>query len=111
MAQAKTGTGKTLAFLIPAIHHLLNRSALPAKSSTSVLVLSPTRELASQIGVAAEGLIKDTGLGIQTVIGGTNIKTDVKHLQSRRYVPLFNFAYCEADVIVRISSSLLRVGW
>ena len=86
MAQAKTGTGKTLAFLIPAIHHLLNRSSLPAKSSTSVLVLSPTRELASQIGVAAEGLIKDTGLGIQTVIGGTNIKTDVKHLQSRRYV-------------------------
>jgi ATP-dependent RNA helicase MSS116 len=86
MAQAKTGTGKTLAFLIPAIHHLLNQPGLPPKSQTSVLVLSPTRELASQIGVAAEGLLKDTGLGIQTVIGGTNIKTDVKHLQSRRCV-------------------------
>lgn len=108
MAQAKTGTGKTLAFLIPAIHHLLSRSALPQKSSTSVLVLSPTRELASQIGVAAEGLIKDTGLGIQTVIGGTNIKTDVKHLQSRRYVLSFALRL-EADDIVQTYLSLLLV--
>jgi ATP-dependent RNA helicase MSS116 len=84
MAQAKTGTGKTMAFLIPSIHHLLSQAGLPQMSHTSVLILSPTRELASQIGVAAEVLIKDTGLGVQTVIGGTNIKTDVKHLQSRR---------------------------
>jgi ATP-dependent RNA helicase MSS116 len=84
MAQAKTGTGKTMAFLIPAIHHLLARSSTPQEAQTSVLVLSPTRELATQIGVAAEVLIKGLGFGVQTVIGGTNIKTDVKHLKTRR---------------------------
>lgn len=84
MAQAKTGTGKTVAFLIPSIQPLLLNSTLPSKDKTSVLILSPTRELAMQIAVAAEGLVKGSGLGVRSVIGGTNIKSDVKGLQTKR---------------------------
>lgn len=50
MARAKTGTGKTMAFLIPAIEGLVRSP--PRAGNISVLVLSPTRELASQVGVA-----------------------------------------------------------
>jgi ATP-dependent RNA helicase DDX5/DBP2 len=44
---SKTGSGKTLAFLIPAIVHLLEKGG--DSRTTSILVLSPTRELAMQI--------------------------------------------------------------
>lgn len=83
MAQAKTGTGKTVAFLIPAIQPLIT-GPLPPLSKTSVLILSPTRELATQIAVAAEGLLKGSGLEVRSVIGGTNMKSDVRNLQSKR---------------------------
>lgn len=55
LAQAKTGTGKTVAFLLPAIAKLVRAresGRAPAAGSISVLVLSPTRELAMQIEVS-----------------------------------------------------------
>ncbi|KAK0652391.1 P-loop containing nucleoside triphosphate hydrolase protein [Cercophora newfieldiana] len=48
LVQAKTGTGKTIAFLLPALHTLLNTKNLKL-SQVSLLVLAPTRELAQQI--------------------------------------------------------------
>lgn len=48
LVQAKTGTGKTLAFLLPALHTLLEAKGLDV-SSVGLLVLAPTRELAQQI--------------------------------------------------------------
>ena len=53
MASAQTGTGKTAAFMLPALHLL----AAPAKTSgrgPRVLVLTPTRELALQVSDAAK---------------------------------------------------------
>merc|ERR1712164_3779 len=47
MAKAKTGTGKTLAFLIPAIEKLVTQGRTDGQ--ISVLTISPTRELAEQI--------------------------------------------------------------
>ncbi|KAL8726105.1 MAG: hypothetical protein Q9166_006923 [cf. Caloplaca sp. 2 TL-2023] len=71
LVQAKTGTGKTIAFLLPAIQNtLLNR---PIKGLVSVLVMSPTRELALQIAAEAQLLVsklKPT-LEIHTAFGGT----------------------------------------
>lgn len=56
VCKAKTGTGKTLAFLIPALEQLAaNRLA---KGRTGVLIISPTRELASQIAEEAKQLAK-----------------------------------------------------
>lgn len=71
LAASPTGTGKTLAFLLPAIQHLLD---YPRRSSGSarVLVLAPTRELAEQIGRQSELLCAAVGLTSLTVTGGVN---------------------------------------
>src|ERR1700687_6346483 len=51
LATAQTGTGKTLAFLIPIIERLLQSGKLDSdKSVIAALVLVPTRELAMQVG-------------------------------------------------------------
>lgn len=80
VAQAKTGTGKTLAFLVPVIQRLIasqpelasRRSGVRARSDDiRAIVLSPTRELAEQIGVEAKKLCKGTGVVVQTAVGGT----------------------------------------
>ncbi|MGI4954221.1 MAG: DEAD/DEAH box helicase, partial [Janthinobacterium lividum] len=46
---AQTGTGKTAAFALPILHRLLANPRQPPRRGCRVLVLSPTRELASQI--------------------------------------------------------------
>ena len=48
-AEAVTGSGKTLAFIIPILEILLTRSAPLKKHEIGALIISPTRELASQI--------------------------------------------------------------
>ena len=73
LAKAKTGTGKTLSFLIPALESALRPPAMPGK--IKILCVSPTRELASQI--LEEGLLLckfHTGLKLMCVFGGTNMK-------------------------------------
>src|SRR3990167_5444601 len=47
-ASAQTGTGKTAAFILPALHRLLNSPSKPGKGPR-ILVLVPTRELAMQV--------------------------------------------------------------
>ncbi|GAK67800.1 DEAD-domain-containing protein [Moesziomyces antarcticus] len=86
LAQAKTGTGKTLAFLIPSIHKLCALPTPPPQSSISVLVLSPTRELALQIEKEAHMLLANLQgtFGVQHVVGGTNIGAERKRLQRDR---------------------------
>ena len=76
LAQAKTGTGKTIAFLLPAIQSLLREPPTASRPShVSVLILSPTRELALQIEKEAKMLLSATGgaIGVQHCIGGTNV--------------------------------------
>ena len=46
---AQTGTGKTAAFAVPILHHLLTNKRRPERKTCRVLVLSPTRELSAQI--------------------------------------------------------------
>ncbi|MCH9639083.1 MAG: DEAD/DEAH box helicase, partial [Betaproteobacteria bacterium] len=52
MASAQTGTGKTAAFMLPALHHLATPSKIHSRGPR-VLVLTPTRELALQVSEAA----------------------------------------------------------
>ncbi|KAJ1307192.1 hypothetical protein OPQ81_001307 [Rhizoctonia solani] len=70
LARAKTGTGKTLAFLIPAIETLRRVGQQSAPGVASVLVISPTRELAQQIGQEAQMLIKGMPYRVQVIVGG-----------------------------------------
>jgi ATP-dependent RNA helicase MSS116 len=77
--KAKTGTGKTLAFLIPTIDVIVNDDLqrLDGARHISALILSPSRELASQIKVEADALLRyhrDCGVGV--VFGGTKIAKD-----------------------------------
>ena len=81
VCKAKTGTGKTLAFLIPAFERILASPSGPGK--IGVLVISPTRELASQIAVEAGALATLHGFVVQTVVGGTNLSTDLSRLNNR----------------------------
>jgi ATP-dependent RNA helicase MSS116 len=68
--KAKTGTGKTLAFLIPSIEVLLAARAKALHPKPMMLVLSPTRELALQIASEGEELCKfHEGFNIVCVVG------------------------------------------
>lgn len=59
-------------------------SPLPPRSQTSILVLSPTRELAKQIEVEAERVLKGSAYGVKSVVGGTNINRDKRDLAEER---------------------------
>lgn len=70
LAQAKTGTGKTIAFLLPAIQTMIKRHQ---SSGISLLVISPTRELAMQIAKEASLLLQRMPqYKVCFAIGGTN---------------------------------------
>ncbi|KAI1655565.1 DEAD-domain-containing protein [Daldinia decipiens] len=76
LAQAKTGTGKTIAFLLPAIQRMMHRQEKPGEN-VSLLVISPTRELAMQIAEEARALLQRLKqYRICIVIGGTNKNTE-----------------------------------
>jgi hypothetical protein len=90
--KARTGTGKTLAFLIPAIEVLITEKSRFTKAVRSsvraeggggsvnvapmILVLSPTRELALQIAGEAKSLSTFHRFNVITLVGGTNIESD-----------------------------------
>jgi ATP-dependent RNA helicase SrmB len=69
LGSAPTGTGKTAAYLLPAMQHLID---FPRKKSgpPRILILTPTRELAMQVADHARELAKHTHLDIATITGG-----------------------------------------
>jgi superfamily II DNA/RNA helicase len=69
IATARTGTGKTAAFVLPALERLATRSTLPG-NGPRVLVLTPTRELASQVMEAARNYGKGMKLRCGSIVGG-----------------------------------------
>ncbi|MFN6943443.1 MAG: DEAD/DEAH box helicase [Cytophagaceae bacterium] len=66
IACAQTGTGKTAAYLLPVINHIIKNKT----SGINTLILVPTRELAMQVDQVAEGLIYFAGVSTFPVIGG-----------------------------------------
>jgi ATP-dependent RNA helicase MSS116 len=72
LVQAKTGTGKTAAFLLPAIQNLLDGNR-PARGKVGILVICPTRELALQIAKECEGITAclPQKMECHTAFGGT----------------------------------------
>lgn len=71
---AKTGTGKTAAFLIPLIQKVLQNR------NEKVLMVIPTRELATQINMELKALTANTSIFSVVCIGGTNIYSQVRSL-------------------------------
>ncbi|GAA5800810.1 ATP-dependent RNA helicase [Helicostylum pulchrum] len=79
LGAAKTGSGKTVAFMIPAIELLLRKNFKP-RNGTGVIIVSPTRELAIQIYGVAEELCKYHAITHGLVIGGSNRKAETEKL-------------------------------
>jgi superfamily II DNA/RNA helicase len=69
MASAQTGTGKTAAFILPALNRIAVPSAVHGKGPR-VLVLTPTRELAQQVSDAATKYGKNMRVKVVSILGG-----------------------------------------
>ncbi|MBK5933515.1 ATP-dependent RNA helicase RhlE [Rhodovulum imhoffii] len=74
---AQTGTGKTLAFGLPLMDHLLARPGKPAPKTAKALILAPTRELVNQIAESLGALTGGTRLRVATVVGGQSINRQI----------------------------------
>ena len=77
---AETGTGKTLAYLLPIFQRII-----PTLPHAQAIVLAPTHELASQIHQQALRLAQNSGLPIKSLllIGGANTKRQVEKLKKK----------------------------
>jgi ATP-dependent RNA helicase RhlE len=67
---AQTGTGKTAAFMLPSLQRLAAANNRPRPGNARMLVLAPTRELASQIAASAETYGRFMNLSVGVVFGG-----------------------------------------
>ncbi|MCJ1398000.1 hypothetical protein MMC11_001196 [Xylographa trunciseda] len=92
LAQARTGTGKTLAFLIPLLQNIIdNDPSLESRGSgrnrttptdIRAIIISPTRELAEQIAVEAQKVVRHTGVIVQTAVGGSAKQYGLRKIKS-----------------------------
>jgi len=80
MASAQTGTGKTAAFVLPALQQLL-QPASKKGVGPRVLVLTPTRELAIQVNENIQQFSKFSKFTNGTVVGGTPYPPQIKMLR------------------------------
>lgn len=79
VVSAQTGTGKTAAFVLPALHHLLQSEQKVRKAR--ILILTPTRELAAQITKAAAQYGKFCRFNIISLVGGMPYHNQLRDLQ------------------------------
>lgn len=77
---AQTGTGKTAAFALPILQRLGKSGVTRKPRSCRALILSPTRELASQIADSFRAYGKHMHLSIEVVFGGIPIGRQIKRL-------------------------------
>ena len=78
---AQTGTGKTAAFSLPILHALHTRSRAPRPKMARVLVLTPTRELATQVGKSLETYGGNLRIRHALVYGGVGQRPQVNALR------------------------------
>lgn len=77
---AQTGTGKTAAFMLPSIDRLTASDKRPQRATCRMLVLAPTRELASQIAESARQYSRFSQMSVATVFGGTSVNKNRQDL-------------------------------
>ena len=80
-AKSQTGTGKTLAYMLPALQAVDTTS-----SAVQVIVLAPTQELAMQIFRVAEAYGEPLGIKSQQLIGGASTQRQVEKLRLHPHV-------------------------
>ncbi|KAI4183066.1 MAG: hypothetical protein L6R41_005621 [Letrouitia leprolyta] len=78
---AKTGSGKTIAFLLPMFRHIKDQRPLDALDGPVGLVMTPTRELATQIHKECKPFLKALNLRAVCAYGGAPIKDQIADLK------------------------------
>ncbi|XP_054024296.1 probable ATP-dependent RNA helicase DDX46 [Dryobates pubescens] len=78
---AKTGSGKTIAFLLPMFRHIMDQRALEEGEGPIAVIMTPTRELALQITKECKKFSKTLGLRVVCVYGGTGISEQIAELK------------------------------
>jgi ATP-dependent RNA helicase RhlE len=83
VATAQTGTGKTLAFVLPIIHLIAKQ---PSHSGVRAVILSPTRELAIQTSDVFAKMAVGTGIRAAVVVGGLNERSQLQSIRKGAHV-------------------------
>jgi len=99
---AQTGTGKTAAFALPLLDRLVRRR----RRGPRVLVLAPTRELATQIDAEIRSLARFTQLRVVTIYGGVSAHGQIQAL--RRHPEIV--VGCPGRILDLIGRRELRLG-
>jgi ATP-dependent RNA helicase RhlE len=120
LACAMTGSGKTAAFLLPLMHHLLDKP----RGKTRVLIMAPTRELAAQIDEHRAELGRHTRLTGAAVFGGVGMAPQEKAFRTGvdimvatpgRLLDHFQYPYARLDdlevVILDEADRMLDMGF
>jgi ATP-dependent RNA helicase DeaD len=81
MVQSRTGTGKTLAFVLPSLQRLD-----PTAPGVQILVIAPTRELANQVGAVFARIGRPMGVRLATLTGGMAYGEQLKALRQGAHV-------------------------
>lgn len=78
---AKTGSGKTIAFILPMFRHILDQPQLEDGDGPISIIMTPTRELCMQIGKDIKKFSKSLNLRVVCVYGGTGISEQIAELK------------------------------
>ena len=84
VATAQTGTGKTLAFVLPIIHHISaqsGHSGVNAQAGVRAVILTPTRELAIQISEVFAKMAAGTGVRAAVAVGGLSERVQLQAIR------------------------------
>ncbi|OXG32321.1 pre-mRNA-processing ATP-dependent RNA helicase PRP5 [Cryptococcus neoformans Ze90-1] len=74
---AKTGSGKTVAFLLPMLRHVRDQRPVSGSEGPIAVVMSPTRELATQIYKECQPFLKVLNIRASCCVGGSSISEDI----------------------------------
>uniref|UniRef100_A0A8C8AA88 RNA helicase n=1 Tax=Otus sunia TaxID=257818 RepID=A0A8C8AA88_9STRI len=100
---AKTGSGKTIAFLLPMFRHIMDQRALEEGEGPIAVIMTPTRELALQITKECKKFSKTLGLRVVCVYGGTGISEQIAELKrGAEIIKTFSYGEFFIFVVMRI---------
>uniref|UniRef100_A0A8C9FHI4 RNA helicase n=1 Tax=Pavo cristatus TaxID=9049 RepID=A0A8C9FHI4_PAVCR len=100
---AKTGSGKTIAFLLPMFRHIMDQRALEEGEGPIAVIMTPTRELALQITKECKKFSKTLGLRVVCVYGGTGISEQIAELKrGAEIIKTFSYGELFIFVVMRI---------
>ncbi|CAO3596722.1 unnamed protein product [Absidia cylindrospora] len=108
---AKTGSGKTAAFVLPMMVHIMDQEELVKGDGPIGLILAPTRELAVQIYTETKKFAKAYGLKVAAVYGGASKMEQFKELRSGTVEILVATPGRLIDMIKMKATNLRRVSY